>query len=188
MTNHDPYAPLEDAGGPSGLKPLGPEALPRALERADRYRLLNEPREAESICLDILRCDSDNQKALATLLLAITDQFARPAGADIARARALVPRFRDAHDRAYYSGVVSERWGKARLQKGDAPHVARAWFEDAMSSYEKAEKVRPPGNDDSILRWNACARILARDERLRPRPGDLEEPETVIEDEEAPQR
>jgi hypothetical protein len=188
MKDEDAIAPLEDAGGPRGLKALSREALPRALERADRYRLLNEPRESESICLDILRVDPGNQEALATLVLAITDQFVRPGGTDVGRARALVPRFREAYDRAYYSGVVSERWGKARLNKGDLGRVVRTWFEEAMTWYEKAEEVRPAGNEDAILRWNACARILARDERLRPRPDDLEPPATFIDDEEAPQR
>ena len=57
------------------LKTLHAEALPRALEKAERYRLLNEPSEAESICLDVLAIDRDNQAALVTLLLALTDQF-----------------------------------------------------------------------------------------------------------------
>ena len=57
------------------LKTLSPEAVPRALEKAERYRLLNEPGEAESICLDALDVEPDNQEALVTLLLALTDQF-----------------------------------------------------------------------------------------------------------------
>jgi len=39
------------------LKRLTKEAVPRALEKAERYRLLNEPTEAESICQDILRVE-----------------------------------------------------------------------------------------------------------------------------------
>jgi hypothetical protein len=38
-----------------------------------------------------------------------------------------------------------------------------------MDWYQQAEAKRPAGNDEAILRWNTCARILARDERLRPR-------------------
>src|SRR3989454_3897227 len=57
------------------LKPLSKEAIPAALQRAERYRLLNEPAEAESICLDILQIEPENQAASITLLLALTDQF-----------------------------------------------------------------------------------------------------------------
>src|SRR5262245_54777237 len=57
------------------LKALSSEAVPRALAKAERYRLLNEPGEAESICLDALVADPDNQEAIAILLLALTDQF-----------------------------------------------------------------------------------------------------------------
>jgi len=57
------------------LKPLSKEGIAGALARVERYRLLNEPEQAESICQDILRCDADNQEALISLLLAITDQF-----------------------------------------------------------------------------------------------------------------
>ena len=39
------------------LKPLSKDAIPAALAKAERYRLLNEPGEAESICLDVLRID-----------------------------------------------------------------------------------------------------------------------------------
>jgi hypothetical protein len=45
-----------------------------------------------------------------------------------------------------------------------------------MTWYEKAERERPAGNDESILRWNTCARILARDEHLRPREEEPAEP------------
>ena len=50
------------------LKPLSTEAIPAALEKAERYRLLNEPGEAESICLDVLKADPENQQALITLV------------------------------------------------------------------------------------------------------------------------
>ena len=40
-----------------------------------------------------------------------------------------------------------------------------------MQAYERAEAIRPAGNDDAILRWNACARLM-RDRKLGPRPED----------------
>ena len=57
------------------LKPISAAGIGEALEKAERYRLLNEPSLAESICLDVLRIDPENQHALVMLLLALTDQF-----------------------------------------------------------------------------------------------------------------
>jgi hypothetical protein len=37
-----------------------------------------------------------------------------------------------------------------------------------MAWYEKAESQRPPGNDEAILRWNTCARLLQRHPELTP--------------------
>ena len=54
------------------LKPISGQAIARAVAKAERYRLLNEPQEAESICRDILRADPDNQEVLAMLLLSLT--------------------------------------------------------------------------------------------------------------------
>ena len=143
------------------LKTLSPEALPRALAKAERYRLLNEPREAESICLDALEREPDNQEALRTLLLALTDQFGKEESPFIAAdAWKIVARLRDEYDRAYYTGIIYERQAKAHLQE-----TARAfeWLRQAMSWYEKAEAIHPPGNDDAVLRWNTCARLIMRD-------------------------
>ena len=57
------------------LKLLSMSAIPAALAQAERYRLINEPVEAESICLDVLEIEPGNQDALITLLLARADQF-----------------------------------------------------------------------------------------------------------------
>ena len=101
------------------LKPIDPEATPRALQKAERYRLLNEPEEAESICLDILAIEPDNQEALVTLLLALTDQFRSDCGRCPARARALLPRLRDEYERCYYAGIICERRASAQLDRRD---------------------------------------------------------------------
>jgi tetratricopeptide (TPR) repeat protein len=143
------------------LKILSREAVARSLEKAERYRLLNEPREAESICLDVLEREPDNQEVLKTLLLALTDQFGREESQlTIEEARKIVPRLRDEYDRAYYTGIIWERLAKAQLRDS-----GRAFerLREAMSWFEKAEAIRPPGNDDSILRWNTCARLIMRD-------------------------
>jgi len=153
------------------LKPLSQEALPAALERATRYRLLNEPAEAESICLDVLRTDPDNQQALVILLLALTDRFSKGYGVSDTQAQELLPRLRSEYERAYYAGIILERKAKAHLYHGGpgAGFNAYELFREAMTWFEKAEKLRPEGNDDALLRWNTCVRIIMRNQ-LGPRP------------------
>jgi len=142
------------------LKPLSQQAIPGALEKAERYRLLNEPAEAESICLDVLRTEPDNQRALVLLLLALTDRFGKGYAVGITQAQDLLPKLRGEYERLYYAGVISERRGKAALQAGTPGFVAAEWLREAMSLYEQAAAKRPAGNDDALLRWNTCVRII----------------------------
>lgn len=161
----------------SDLKPLSEEAIPAALEKAMRYRLLNEPAEAESICLDVLRADPENQEALTTLLLAVTDRFGKGYGVSDTQARELLGRLTSEYERAYYSGILAERRAKARLAQGTPGCAFQAYdaFHEAMVWFEKAEAIRPPGNDDALLRWNTCARIIAKN-RLVSREEERIEP------------
>ena len=154
------------------LKDLSPQAIPRALSKAEHYRLLNEPLGAESICLDILRVDPENQKAIVTLLLALTDQFGHAYKMSAVQPRELIARLADPYERAYYAGIINERRAKAHFKKGGpgSGYAAYDGFREAMSFYEKAQALRPAGNDDAILRWNACARILLDHPSLRPAP------------------
>jgi len=149
------------------LRQISREAIPAALVKAERYRLLNEPREAESICRDVLRIDPENREALVVLLLALTDQFGRDFDVDIGDARAILPRLPTPYERDYYAGVICERWGKALPTKGLPGYITYDWFREAMSWYEKAEPQSPPGNDDAVLRWNTCARFLMQHERIQ---------------------
>jgi hypothetical protein len=160
------------------LKTLSLEAVPRALAKAERYRLLNEPGEAESICLDALDADPDNQEALVTLLLALTEQFDDDATLTVKEARACAERIRGDYDRAYYTGIVWERRAKARLRRGmpDCGPRAYEWLREAMTWYEQADAIRAHGNDDARLRWNACARLIMRDRRLVPVTEERAEP------------
>jgi hypothetical protein len=161
------------------LKPMSREAIPAALAKAERYRLLNEPGDAESICLDVLQVEPENQDAMVMLLLALTDQFHVEASAKlVARAGELAARLADEYERAYYSGIVRERRAKAVLHGGryGAEAMAVEWLREAMTEYERAEAVRPVQNDDALLRWNACARLLME---LPETPADLNEPEPL---------
>jgi hypothetical protein len=157
-------------------KPLSPESLDAALAKAKRYRLLNEPLEAESISLDILEAKPDHQLALKMLLLAITDQFTDELSDNVARAQAIIPQLNDEYGRAYYAGLIAERRAKTimRRRTPSTGTIAYQGLRDAMECYEKAEAIREAGNDDPILRWNACARLIESKARLRP-----PEPEVV---------
>jgi len=162
------------------LKPITAAGVPAALQKAERYRLLNDSSAAESICLDILQVEPDNQQALVALLLSITDQFGDELADGVRRAREVLPRLKDEYKRAYYAGIISERRAKAQLHRGSlgSAEVAAEWFHDAMRWYEQAEGIRPAGNDEAILRWNTCVRMLGRHERTES-PRDYE---PVLED------
>lgn len=145
------------------LKPMSKDAVPSALLKAERYRLLNEPGAAESICLDVLQVDPHNEDARVMLLLALTDQFPHDSSSKtVSRASELAASLGNEYDRAYYSGIVRERRAKAVLERDrlGATTVAIEWLREAMTSYERAEAIRPVHNDDALLRWNACARLL----------------------------
>lgn len=155
------------------LKPLHHEAIPSALEKANRYRLLNEPGAAESIYLDILAIDPDNQEALVNIVLAMSDRFSKDYAVGDGRIQDFLAKIEGEYERFYYTGIVYERRGKAALAK--AGIHAFELFEQAMEWFEKAEAIRPAGNDDAILRWNGCARVIKRN-NLAPRElsaGDL---------------
>jgi len=151
-------------------KPISKDGIPAALQKAERYRVINDPTSAESICLDVLTVSPDNQQALVTLLLAITDQFGDAPTEGVRRAQAVLPRLTGEYKRAYYAGIICERCAKAQLRAGvpRSGEMAYRWLREAMSWYEKAESQRPTGNDEAILRWNTCVRLLARNPHLRP--------------------
>jgi hypothetical protein len=160
------------------LKPISTAGIGEALEKAERYRLLNEPSLAESICHDVLHIEPANQQALIILLLALTDQFGQ--GISAGKAREILPRLLTQYDQHYYAGIIWERSAQAQLRKG-SPHAAffaHDAFRHAMDCYEKAIAMRPAANDDAILRWNTCARILMRNPNLRPRHDESFEPVT----------
>jgi len=159
------------------LKPLSPEAVPAALEKATRYRLLNEPGEAQSICLDVLEVDPHNQQANVILLLALTDRFGKGYAIGSTQIEEVLARLADPYDQKYYRGLVCERRAKAQLQQGapGAAFGAYEWLCEAMRWYEEAETIRPAGNDDALLRWNACARMIMGN-HLAPRQAEEMEP------------
>ena len=155
------------------VKPIRKEGIPEALRRAERYRLLNEPREAESVCLDVLNLEPENQEALVYLLLALTDQFgSRSSSVSIEDAQYVLPRLEDEFEREFYAGIICERWAKIQLDEIVPGYIIFERIREAMDHYEKADKISPTGRDEAILRWNTCVRILERYPDLHPRELD----------------
>jgi hypothetical protein len=150
------------------LKSISKNAIPSALERALRYRLLNEPLESESICRDVLAADPGNEEALVTLLLALTDQFETDYLGALDRAREVLSQIHGGYERAYYEGIVNERWAKAQAARGVPTQSVAGWFYRAMRCYENAEALCTSDNPDAVLRWNTCARILQHHEDFEP--------------------
>ena len=142
------------------LKPISRDGIPEAISKAELYRNLNEPGEAESICRDILAADSDNQAALRLLGLSITDQFTGNAPDRYREAETTFQKLTDPYERLYYAGILHERQAKAQLAAGRSPYMVAPLFEKALDFFANAESIRPHGNDDAILRWNRCVRIL----------------------------
>jgi hypothetical protein len=135
------------------LKPISHAGINEAISKVELYRYLNEPGEAESICRDILTLEPEHQAALRLLGLAITDQFTGGMSDRYAEADHIFRSLTNEYERAYYTGILHERKAKAQLRAGRPPHTV-------TPAFEEAEKIRPPDNDDAILRWNRCVRLL----------------------------
>lgn len=142
------------------LKLISKESIPKALTRAKHYRLLNEPRQAASVCRDILKVDPDHQLAIVILILAITDQFGEHNRASPRAAKDLCSQLTSPYERPYFNGLIEERLGKAALKRATprVKYIAYEHYRAAMSYYEDAEKLSPKGNQDAVLRWNSCVR------------------------------
>jgi len=160
------------------LKPISRESIPRAIQKAERYRLINQSWAAESICRDVLEIDPSNQQVLVMFVLALTDQLADDHGHIMRTVHETLPRISDPYQRAYYTGIAHERSGQALLHRGGMGSGAMAYdaLRDAMSWYERAESIRPAGNDDAILRWNTCARLISGNSQLGPHTESAYEP------------
>ncbi len=152
------------------LKPLSSGSLPTALEKALRYRLLNEPMQAESICRDILRVDPDHRDALVNLVLSLSDQFSERLAASFAEAKKTIERLPGEYDRSYYYGIICERRANAHHSKRGpgSGTVAYDWYRQAMEHYEKAADLAEADSAEAVLRWNTCVRMLRRHRDLEP--------------------
>jgi tetratricopeptide (TPR) repeat protein len=142
------------------LKAISLEGVESALAKVELYRFLNEPEEAESICHDVLAAQPGHQLALRLLGLTITDQFTGTAADRYTEVEKAFQLLSDRYERLYYTGLLHERRAKAQLRAGRPPYTLLVLLEEAMKCYEEAERIRPVGNDESILRWNRCVRLM----------------------------
>ena len=149
------------------LRLLSKDSIPDAMKKAERYRLLGEPDEAESVCLDVLQVDPDNQDARVDLILAISDQFGRERKPRVEVAMKVVSELTDEYQRKYYEAVVLEREARAHLALETPPVLVFLRYCEAMDRFAAAAAIRPPGDDSAVIRWNACVRAI-RQRQLQP--------------------
>jgi tetratricopeptide (TPR) repeat protein len=154
------------------LKTISRDGIDEAISKAELYRFLNEPEETESICHDVLAADPGNQPATRLLGLAITDQFSGQSSDRYAEVEKIFQDLSNPYERYYYTGILYERRAKAHMRAGFPRQILVSSFLEAMHCFEEAEKSRPPNNDDALLRWNRCVRLL---ETLPPTDGRPEE-------------
>src|SRR5262245_41421516 len=118
------------------LKKISAASIVHALEKAEGYRLRNDPAQAESIYRDVLAVDAGNHEALLGLILALTDQFGAAGTAAAQEAQQQIQKLTDAYEQAYYTGIVFERKARAALTRRN---VVRAsvydGFRQAMEWY-----------------------------------------------------
>ena len=160
------------------LKPISHDGIEAAIHKAEHYRLLNQPRLAESICLDVLEVEPKNQKANIILLLSLTDQFGQSHPSAPTHAQMIAESLQDEYSKLYYEGLIHERQGNVALASSvpGSDFDAYEWYTEAMELFEKAAAVNKDSkNDDTSLRWNTCARIIMS-ANLRERPRDEEGP------------
>ena len=163
------------------LKKISKSGIAEAISKAQLYRYLNEPEEAESICRDILEVEPENQVALRTLGLALTDQFTGQMSDRYGEANDTFTRLADPYEHHYYLGILHERRAKAQMRAGRPARQLGEEFQEAMRLFEQAEKIRPPQNDDALLRWNRCVRLL----QSLPK-SDWQQQELTLDDDDAP--
>lgn len=157
------------------LKTISKDGIPEAISKVELYRSLNDPEGAESICQDVLAIEPDHQIAIRMLGLTITDQFTGHPTDRYSEAERRFAGLADPYERHYYLGLLNERRARAQMRAGQTARTTASSLHEAMVLYEEAERIHPPQNDDAVLRWNRCARLL---EKL----GQTEETEPSLHD------
>lgn len=144
-------------------------AVAEALQKAQQYRSLLEPEIAESICLDALNIDPDNQAVLVVYILALLDQISRSENqSQIKTIERTIEQLTSQYQRYYYTGLLNERRARHLLTQAMSHSFAYDYFIEALRFYQHAIDRCPEKNDEAILRWNSCIRTIEK-EKLKPR-------------------
>ena len=85
-------------------------------------------------------------------------------------AQEILAQIKGDYEKAYYAGIIWERVGHMRIRQVGTGGGASAYhaLREAMTDYESAMNFASPGNDDAILRWNTCARVIMQNPEIRP--------------------
>ncbi len=144
-------------------------AIDQAIEKAKQYRSLLEPEIAESICLDVLNIDPDNQSVLIIYILALLDQISRAeTQSQIKTIERTIEKLSSQYQRYYYTGLLNERRARHLITQAMSHSFAYEYFAEALNYYQQAIDRCPEKNDEAILRWNSCIRTIEK-EKLKPR-------------------
>lgn len=150
------------------LYDIHPEAIELALDKARQYRSLLEPEMAESICLDIINIDSDNQAVLVVYILSLLDQIPSPdKKIEVKTIERIIDQLSSSYQRFYYSGLLHERMARYMVTQTMSHAFAYDYFYQALRCYDHAREISPVGNDEATLRWNSCIRTIEQ-EKLKP--------------------
>lgn len=140
------------------------DAIDSALAKARQYRSLLEPEIAESICLDILNIDDNNQQALVIYILSLTDQLHHTEKqSQIKLIQKTIVRLESDYERHYFTGILNERRARFLISQPMSHSFAYEYFIEAIAAYQQAEESSPANNDEAILRQNSCIRTIEKE-------------------------
>ena len=150
------------------LKALSHEGVASALAKAEHYRLLKRTGRSGEHLPRYSRHRARNQQALICLVLAQSDQIARDSRS-FHSALATVQKLQGSTSVPITAGIVWERRAKALdAERGRGTHHSvYEWVVKALDCFAQAERLRPAGNDDAVLRWNTCVRFLTQSSKPR---------------------
>ncbi|EMR12063.1 hypothetical protein MPL1_12381 [Methylophaga lonarensis MPL] len=150
------------------LHDIHADSIELALDKARQYRSLLEPEIAESICLDVLHIEPENQSALRIYILALTDQISISGSqSPFQELELAIARLKSDYDQIYFTGLFHERRARFMMTQPMSRAFAYDFFIKALQCYQQAEAIRPEHNDEATLRWNSCIRTIQR-EKLKP--------------------
>ena len=139
------------------VKRISTAGIAEAIAKAELYRSLSEPEEAESICRDILTIEPQHQLALR--LLGLPDRSVHRSW--VRSYREAEEIFQQLNDRMNGTTTLGSRTSDAR-KRSSKPGNCLLTVQALRTGSYLSQRLRnsPAENDDAILRWNRCVRLL----------------------------